>query len=390
MAEFLETIERIEASAASVQRLYGGEGQSIRSLKSDSPEYMRKLAEAARLMADAMDGKRLARWQFQEALGTSDFPLLFGDVLDRQLLASYREWPVSYPNYCAVKQVADFRTVKRFAIDGSEAVLATVNEQEEYPGSTLSETRYQYSVAKYGRRIPFSWEAMINDDLNALKDIPQRFARAARRTEERFVTDLLFDTNGPDATHFSVGNSNIVTSNPVLTIAGLQTAFTILAAQTDSDGEPIVIDSAELVVPPALEVVALNILNAVEIRVLTSGGGDSAQGLVATNWMKNRLRLNVNPYIPIVVTTGSRGDTTWLVVANPSSARPTVEIGFLRGHAEPEIFIKSPNAQRVGGGAAAPMDGDFDTDSIQYKVRHVLGGVLMDPKAAVGSNGSGG
>ena len=168
----------------------------------------------------------------------------------------------------------------------------------------------------------------------------------------------------------------------------MQTAFTILAAQTDSDGEPIVIDSAELVVPPALEVVALNILNAVEIRVLTSGGGDSAQGLVATNWMKNRLRLNVNPYIPIVVTTGSRGDTTWLVVANPSSARPTVEIGFLRGHAEPEIFIKSPNSQRVGGGAAAPMDGDFRTDSIEYKVRHVLGGVLMDPKAAVGSNGT--
>lgn len=389
MAEFLETIERIEASAASVQRLYGGEGQSIRSLKSDSPEYRRKLAEAARLMADAMDGKRLALWQFREAIGTSDFPLLFGDVLDRQLLASYREWPVSYPNYTGIKQVADFRTVSRFAIDGSEAVLATVNEQEEYPGSNLSETRYQYSVAKYGRRIPFSWEAMINDDLNALKDIPERFARAARRTEERFVTDLLFDSSGPDATHFSAGNNNIVTSNPVLTIAGLQTAFTILAAQTDSDGEPIVIDSAELVVPPALEVVALNILNAVEIRVLTSGGGDSAQGLVATNWMKNRLRLNVNPYIPIVVTTGSRGDTTWLVVANPSSARPTVEIGFLRGHAEPEIFIKSPNAQRVGGGAAAPMDGDFDTDSIQYKVRHVLGGILMDPKAAVGSNGTG-
>ena len=127
MAEFLETIERIEASAASVQRLYGGEGQSIRSLKSDSPEYRRKLAEAARLMADAMDGKRLALWQFREAIGTSDFPLLFGDVLDRQLLASYREWPVSYPNYTGIKQVADFRTVKRFAIDGSEAVLATVN-----------------------------------------------------------------------------------------------------------------------------------------------------------------------------------------------------------------------------------------------------------------------
>jgi hypothetical protein len=35
------------------------------------------------------------------------------------------------------------------------------------------------------------------------------------------------------------------------------------------------------------------------------------------------------------------------------------------------------------------MDGDFDTDTVEYKVRHVMGGTLMDPKAAVASNGSG-
>jgi hypothetical protein len=34
------------------------------------------------------------------------------------------------------------------------------------------------------------------------------------------------------------------------------------------------------------------------------------------------------------------------------------------------------------------MDGDFDTDSIEYKVRHVLGGSVIDPKFAVASNGS--
>ncbi len=387
MPEFLEVIETVRAEAASVERLFGGEGKSIRSLRTNSPEYRGRLAEAAKLMADAMDGKRLALYTFQEALTTSDFPLLFGDVLDRQLLANYREWPVSYPNYAAVKTVSDFRSVRRFAIDGSEAVLGLVNEQEEYPQSNLSETRYTYAVAKYGRTIPFSWEAMINDDLDALKDIPMRFARAARRTEERFVTDLLFDSTGPDGTHFASGNNNVITGNVALSIAGLQAAFTVLGNQVDADGEPILIDSAELVVPPALEVTALNILNALEIRALTSGGGTSAQTIVAANWMKNRLRLNVNPYIPIIATTN--GDTSWLIVANPSSARPTVEIGFLRGHAEPEIFIKAPNAQRVGGGTVAPLDGDFDTDSIQYKVRHVLGGILQDPKAAVGSDGTG-
>ncbi len=62
---------------------------------------------------------------------------------------------------------------------------------------------------------------------------------------------------------------------------------------------------------------------------------------------------------------------------------------FLRGHEEPELFIKEPNARRVGGGPVDPMDGNFENDSIDYKVRHVLGVSRIDPKATVASNGSG-
>ena len=36
--------------------------------------------------------------------------------------------------------------------------------------------------------------------------------------------------------------------------------------------------------------------------------------------------------------------------------------------------MKSPNAQLLSGGASNAADGDFDTDSIAYKVRHVMGG----------------
>jgi hypothetical protein len=53
------------------------------------------------------------------------------------------------------------------------------------------------------------------------------------------------------------------------------------------------------------------------------------------------------------------------------------------------VFIKTGNQQRVGGGGVDPMNGDFDTDSIKYKVRDVIGGTLEDPKSFVGSNGSG-
>ncbi|MTI82589.1 MAG: hypothetical protein FH756_01560 [Firmicutes bacterium] len=385
MAEFLETIENIRAQEASVQRLFAGEGQGVRSLQK-TQQYMAKLAEAAKFVADVFDGKRPA-YHLQEAMTTSDFPLLFGDILDRQLLANYRETPVVYRNYCKIATVRDFRTVSRHHVDGGESVLDEVKQKDEYPETSLSEGRYQYSVSKYGRRIPFSWESMINDDLDALRDVPARFGRAARRTEQKKATQLYCDANGPHASFYKSANKNIVTGNPVLSIPGLQTALEILADQVDEDGEPIYIEMVHLVIPPALEITANNILNALQLE-LNESGGTANQKLIVANWMKNRLKLHVDPYIPIVASSAN-GKTSWFLFANPGSGRPALEVGFLRGHTEPEIFIKSPNAQRVGGGNVDPMAGDFDTDSIQYKVRHCLGGSQMDPKMSVASNGSG-
>jgi hypothetical protein len=41
-----------------------------------------------------------------------------------------------------------------------------------------------------------------------------------------------------------------------------------------------------------------------------------------------------------------------------------------------------------GSGQTNPMEGDFDTDSVAYKIRHVLGGTLLDPIMAVASSGA--
>lgn len=384
--EFLETIERIRAEEASVSRLYSGDGRSIRGLRRDDPRYISRLAEAAGFIKEVMDGRR-PFYHFQEAMTTADFPLLFGDVIDRMVLGSYQEAPYSWSQVVRRRTVPDFRTVNRFAIDGAEAVLDTVPQQSEYPEAALSETRYQYSVTKYGRRIPFAWESMINDDLDALRDIPERFGRAARRTEERFVTQLFFDANGPHASFFTGGNNNLVPNNPVLGINGLQSAMETLAAQVDADGEPISIEAMTLWVPPALEITAENILNSVQLE-LNEAGGSTNTRLIAVNWMRNRVTLAVGYYIPLIASSAN-GNTSWILTASPNVGRPMGEVGFLRGHETPEIWIKSPNAQRAGGGQVDAMDGDFDTDSIQYRLRHVLGGTRLDPKSAVASNGSG-
>lgn len=384
--EFLPHLESVRAEDASFSRLFGGEGTSVRSVRRDNPRYQRSLLEAAKLYEGVLAG-RVKMHRLEEAMSTSDFPLLFGDIIDRQMLGRYAEWPSVWERFLKRSTVRDFRTVSRFALDGAEGALSKVRPGSEYPEGKVDESRYQYAVEKYGRRLPFLWETFVNDDLDALRDMPARLAKAARVTEERFATDLYAGTTGPDGTFFASGNANVITSNPALTVASLQTALTILSKQKDADGNPIMFEQLYLVVPPALAVIANNIINATEIRQAAGSSSGSADLITARNWMSGQFEVVINPWLPIISTTN--GDTSWYLFGSPMLGRPAAEVGFLRGHESPEIFLKTPNAVRVGGGPVQAEDGDFDTDGINYKVRHVVGGVLMDPKAAVASNGTG-
>jgi len=390
MSEFLDLLETLKAEDASTQRLFGDAGQSIRRTKRDSPIYRRALAEAGELVAAVYRGRKPMHY-LQEAMSTSDFPLLFGDILDRQLLGIYEEWPTIWPMVAKRGTVRDFRLVSRFATDGAEAVLAEVPQGSEYPEAAMSETRYQYSVKKYGRRVPFFWEVFINDDLDGLRSTPERIAKAARMSEERFVTDLYAAVAGPDATFFSVGNANLVPAgaSSALSISSLTTAFTMLWKQVDKDGNPIFTGRVRLVVPPALQVTARNIMNTTQILVAAGSGSATVDQLTVNNWVPAQIdELVVNPWLPIITTTGTFKDTAWYLFADPGVGRPAMEMGFLRGNEAPALFVKSSNAMRIGGGGlTAAEDGDFDTDGIAYKVRHCFGGTLMEPKAAVGSFG---
>lgn len=388
--ELLDLLESHRAEEASVGRLFNtNDGRGIRGLRKDDPRYKRSLSEAARLIEQVTNGRK-PMYLLQEAMTTSDFPLLFGDVIDRAMLGRYTEWSGVWTDIARRNTVRDFRTVKRNVTDGGEAVLTEVQQAAPYPEASLTEGQYTYSVKKYGRRLPFVWEDFINDDLDALRDAPDRLAKAARMTEDRFVTALYVSSTGPNATFFASGNANLVTAGAgsALSVASLSTAYGLLRAQKDKDGNPIFVNGVTLVVPPQLEVTANNIANATEIRVATGGGGTSAADqITATNWLgKVFSQVLVNPWLPIINTTN--GATAWYLFASPGVGRPAAEIGFLRGHETPELFLKSSNATRVGGGIVGGEDGDFDTDSISYKVRHIVGGALMEPKSAVASPGA--
>jgi hypothetical protein len=354
-----------------------------------SLEWQRRVVECAELMTEVMEGSRPS-YHLKEAMTTSDFPLLYGDLLNRQLLGAYTVWPVSYPAYFKQVTVNDFRTLHMYSMLGAGGVLGEVAERAPYPETTWTMSEKSIVAKKYGRRYSITFEMLVNDDLNAWQDRPQEMAATARWSEEYLAASMLVDAAGPHASFFTSGNLNIVTGNPSLSILALQTAFTQIMKAKDANGTPIMIDFVTLVVPPALEIIARNILNATTIEITgTTGGGTSEQKLIVDNWMRGRVKLVVNPVLPLITTTGTVGDTEWFLIASSSAGpMPAFTFAKLRGHTTPELFVKSPDAMSLGGGMIAPEQGSFDNDSIDYKVRAFYGAAQGDPKMAVASKGT--
>ena len=369
------------------EMMKGWEGyQSIRESRK-SPDHDERLLEVINLLTNKGGlAPHKRAYLLQEAMTTSDFPYLFGEVLDRQLLAGFKDTPQVMARVLRRSTVRDFRTVHRYEISDGDQKLEVVAEKGEYLASDRDEAKYYYAIKKYGRQFDISWEAIINDDLGALKDTPMRFAKAARRTEEFVLTSLFFNAAGALDAYFSVANGGAAVTNTPLTIANLETAVEAMAAYRDQGASPIMNKPKYLMIPPALEFTARQILTSANKMWVMSTVAATVPYPTTNVLAQYGLEILINPWLPIIVTTGTLGATSWALFSDPGDIAAG-EVGFLSGHETPELFMKSSDQVTVGGGLADPMGGDFATDNIFYKVRHCLGGVTLSGRAGFASDG---
>lgn len=309
----------------------------------------------------------------REALTTSDFPYLFGDVLQRQVLAAYKAvepvWK-AFTRRGTVPRIYPQIGGYRFAINGGDQYLAQVGEKGEYPASERTELRDAAYVRKYGRQFDISWEALINDDLGALQDTPQRFARAATRTEHRLVTTAYANDVGTHA----AGNiyENAVNEDVLpLTIGNLEVCTARMAAFVDANGEPIMNRAKYLVVGPANEFTARQILtSATKMWLADSDDVTPPAAYPMSNVISQYgMVLVIDPYLPVI---DSTHPGSWYLFADPADIA-AIEYDYLQGHETPEICMKASDKVAIGGAAINPMSGDFATDNVFYRVRDVFG-----------------
>lgn len=342
--------------------------------------YNERLVEAANILESGLSGSYSALGRLEEAMSTSDFPYYLGDILDRELLPAYKSIDPVWTSFARKTSVRDFRPKKFVDLLGGQEILERVAEGTEYPAGSLDDAEYSLTVGKFGRRLPLSFEAIVNDDLGDFRTLPERLAQAARNTEDYTITGLLATEAGPNSAFFKADNGNAPTALP-LTLDNLSTAITTVTSRT-VDGAPVVFPSLVLLVPPGLAVQANNIVNALQIED-TQG----TKKLTVKNWLASKIRVEENPWLPVLDKSG-KANSTWYVLPDPSAARPAVAAGFLRGRETPDLRVKADQGNRVGGGAIGPEEGSFEDDTTQYRVRHILGGTTLDPIGTYVSTGS--
>lgn len=359
--------------------------------------------EAAKILDEALRGDRQAQLKVKEGISTSDFPVQIQPYLNRILLENYAALPKVWDTFATRTVLDDFRPQKYFQfkfdqnnipdenggdkfIDGS---LPNVGEYDEYPTLSFTATEQEISIKKSGERIRFSWEAIINDNnFGVIERLPRELALHAAGLEDREATKQLVSSSGLNTTNFNNTNQNIGSVangaglNPALSMNNLQLAMNAINQQTYNGRTITPIQRWTLVVSPALEMTARNILAVTELQKTV---GSDVQ--ILGNPVAGRVDIVVNPWLTRINTGAAN---YWFLIPAPSaSLNPSVVLSFLRGYETPELRVKSDTGYLLSGSEVPFRAGSFDNDDIQMRIRHLATGGFLVPAGTFASTGAG-
>lgn len=319
------------------------------------PDDVRALVRES--WAPSRMGKRVS-----EAISSSTFGEALGDSVTRRLIDMYRG--ARYGSWRAIAStvpVRDFRTQRRDRI-GGYGNLPTVLEGGAYqPLTSPTDEEATYAVTKKGGTESWTFESAMNDDLGALARIPEELGRAAARTLHEFVWLDNFASN-PTCTYDTVALFDAAHANTEALALSNANASTLRAKMRTQAGygvasKPLGVTPRFLVVPNELEDLGNQICNGDRAVPATTPGATDVP--------------NLHRGTELIVVDEFTDANDWFMVADPADV-PLIEIGFLGGREEPELFMQDDPSQGT----------PFSSDEVTYKIRHIYSGAVIDHRAA--------
>lgn len=284
----------------------------------------------------------------RESIASTTWADALGDSITRRMQTVY----TGLTNLDAWKKVAtwgpvnDFRSQERVRIGGYGNLPAVAQGAAYTALGSPGDDKATYAVSKRGGTEDVTLEAIKNDDVQSLRRIPVELALAAKNTLYEFVFDF-YRTNGAiydSKALYHVDHANLFTA--ALDAAEFAKHRLAMLKQTRAgSGKRLATGPASILVPFELQEQAFNLF-------------------VRNQNLDKTFVQSINPeVIPVDYWTDAND---WCTVASPT-VLPVLELGFLDGREEPELFVQdAPNAGSM-----------FSNDKTTYKIRHAYGGTVL-------------
>ncbi|MBX6183701.1 Clp protease ClpP [Pseudomonas aeruginosa] len=294
---------------------------------------------------------------------TSDFGTILIDVANRSMLAGWDEAEETFQLWTKKGMLSDFKTVHRVGL-GEFPSLRQVREGAEYKYVTVGSRSQPIALATYGEIFSITRQAIINDDMNLLTDIPRKMGMAAKATIGDLVYAILTSNQAlsDGKALFHADHKNLQTgASSALSIESLSKAKTQMATQkTEVEGgkpRTLNIRPAFVLTPVALEDKAKQI-----IRSASVPGAESNSGI--ENPIRNFAEVIGEPRLD------DNSATAYYLAARQGS--DTIEVAYLDGNELPYM------EQQQG----------FTVDGVATKVRIDAGVAPLDFRGLQKSNGA--
>ncbi|QWV71977.1 Clp protease ClpP [Escherichia coli O158:H23] len=284
---------------------------------------------------------------------TSDFGNILLDVSNKGLIQGWEESEETFQKWTRKGRLSDFKTAYRVGMGGFGS-LRQVREGAEYKYITTSDRRETIALATYGEIFSITRQAIINDDLNMLVDVPMKMGRAAKATIGDLVYDVL--TKNPKLSDgkalFHADHQNIATGG--ISVSGLDAARQMMRLQKEGN-RALNIRPAFMLVPVALETVANQTIKSASVK-----GADANAGVI--NPIQNFAEVIAEARLD------AADPKTWYLAA--AQGTDTIEVAWLDG-------VDTPYIDQQEG---------FTTDGIATKIRIDAGVAPLDWRGLVRSS----
>ncbi len=327
-------------------------------IQSDNPYNAMTLREHARLSLTER-GFGVASYNPVQIVGlafthsTSDYGNIMLDVSEKSLLQGWEDAPETFGEWTKKGQLSDFKTAHRVGLGGFPS-LRKVREGAEYKYVTTSDKQATIALATYGELFSITRQAIINDDLSMLTDVPMKLGRAAKATVADLVYAIL--TTNPmlstdNVSLFDKGRHTNVLEKAAMDVASLDKARQMMRRQKEGERH-LNIRPAFVLVPTVMESIANQVIRSTSVK-----GADINAGII--NPVQNFAKVIAEPRLD-----DASQSTFYLAAAQGSD---TIEVAYLNG-------VDTPFIDQIEG---------FTADGITTKVRIDAGVAPVDHRGLV-------